>query len=380
MSRRTAILAALLIVTALFKSLPLAAAALAAESTSTPGQIGRWIDELASESFVTREDATQALIGAGEAVIEPLTAALADADAETAVRGVFVLRELALSGDEALETKARDALVLIAHGRSRSAASKATATVARIDEVRQERALAALDRLGADVQHDAQIQIDLRIEFVRTWVYIGADFRGTDEDLKQLRWLGNVQALTLEGERITNNSLPGVAGMKELMKLEIKRAKVTHVGLAAAADLPKLAELDVFYTPIDDGAVPHLQRMKTAEVLKLYGTKMTSKAAEKLQLALAGTRVDLRQGAFLGIGCGPHELGCIVTQVRIGTAAAEADLRPGDVITHYSDRKVEDFEQLTQMIGENVPGDSVMLSVWRDGGKLTKKVKLGEWE
>lgn len=346
----------------------------------SPQQIRRWIDELAADSFITREDATQELVRSGEAVIEPLSEALADADAETALRGIYILRELALAGDEQVEAAARDALVLVAHGPSRSAAAKATATVDRLNEIRQERVLAALEKLGAEIQTDAQIPINLQIEIVATHVVIGPEFRGTDKDLEQLRWLVNVEALTLEGERITNDSVRGVAGMKSLRSLAIKRAKITDEALASAADLPNLAEVDVFYSPVGDGALPHLKHFKTAAAVKLYGTKFTSKAAEELQLALVGTRVDVRRGAFLGIGCAGHPLGCSVTQVHTGSAADRADIRPGDVVTRYGERKVEGFEQLTQMIGENVAGDSVTLHLWRDGESLTKEVKLGEWD
>jgi LacI family transcriptional regulator len=45
-----------------------------------------------------------------------------------------------------------------------------------------------------------------------------------------------------------------------------------------------------------------------------------------------------------------------------------------------NDRKVEGFEQLTEMIGENVVGDSVTLHIWRDGESFTQPIKLGEWD
>jgi hypothetical protein len=343
-------------------------------------QIDGWIAELASDTFIVREDATAALIAAGPAAIEPLAEALLRADLETATRGIFVLRELALSGDESGEDAARQALEAVSASKAKAAASQATATLARLDEVRQKRAMDALERLGAEVEYAVQAQIGLRIESDVTTVHIGPTFRGADKDLEQLRWLKNVKVLTLEGERIGNDSLKGLSGMVNLMGLKLKRANVTHEGLAQIRGLEKLTAAEIFYTPVGDAALPHLQQLKTADVVKLYGTKISKKSAEDLQLALAGVKVDHRNGGFLGVGCQAHPLGCGVSIVHPGSAANVADIRAGDVIIRYEDKKVEEFEQLTELIGQNVPGDTVKLQIWREGESFTKEVKLGEWE
>jgi hypothetical protein len=346
----------------------------------TAAQLARWIEELAADKFIVREDATLALVEAGLAAVEPLAKALPRADLETATRGIHVLRELALSGDDGAEDAARGALEALAAGDSRSASSQAAGTLARLDEIRQQRAIDSLERLGAEVGYSLQAQVGLRIESDVTSVRIGPSFRGTDKDLAQLRWLGNVQSLTLEGERITDDSLRGLAGMKSLVGLSLKRAKITHQALAGVGELEQLRVVEVFYSPVGDEALGLLKQLKNPDLVKLYGTKMSKQTVEELQLALPGAKVDARSGGFLGVGCQAHPLGCGVSIVHPGSAADKAGIQPGDVITRYEDRKVQDFEELTQLIGQNVPDDTVTLQIWREGETFTKEVKLGEWE
>ena len=58
-------------------------------------QIETLIEELNSAEFDVRDQATQALIDAGPAVVEPLRKRLENASLEVTARGVFVLQELA---------------------------------------------------------------------------------------------------------------------------------------------------------------------------------------------------------------------------------------------------------------------------------------------
>lgn len=343
-------------------------------------QIARWIEELGAGEFVAREDATQQLIAAGPKVIDPLAKNLEEADLETAARGIYVLRELALSDDREAEEAARAALTTLAGGRLRSGGALANSTLAHLDEIRQERTLASLQELGAEVQYSEQVQIGLRFEFDVTAIEIGGKFQGEPEDLAQLKWLADVEVIKLEGDVVTNDVLAAVGQMKNLKWVAIKRAKVDDAGLAHLVGLKNLTNLDVFYTPIGDDSVKYLRTFQGAEWLKLYGTKISKQSAENLQAAMIGVRVDHRNGGFLGVGGQTHPLGCSISVIHPGSAAQQADIRSGDVITRYEGQKVEDFEALTELIGQNVAGDTIKLEIWRRGETLQKEVKLGEWE
>ena len=85
--------------------------------------------------------------------------------------------------------------------------------------------------------------------------------------------------------------------------------------------------------------------------------------------------------------------GAMVTRVNSGTAAAKAGLKPatgsrtvqgetyetgGDVITEVDGQAVEGADALRRVIDSHRPGDTVRLTVVRDGDSRTVEVKLGK--
>jgi len=98
----------------------------------------------------------------------------------------------------------------------------------------------------------------------------------------------------------------------------------------------------------------------------------------------------IRDGKFvrpaIGISAGPGNLqralnlpsGVVIVQVGTGTPAARAGLQPfrrgnrgevlgGDVITAINDEPVKDFDDLLSVLERRQPGETVTLSVWRNG-------------
>jgi serine protease Do len=68
--------------------------------------------------------------------------------------------------------------------------------------------------------------------------------------------------------------------------------------------------------------------------------------------------------------------GAIVDQVTPGTPAAEAGLKPGDVITKLDGQPIKDASDLTRRIGSFKPGDKVELTYLRDGADKTASITL----
>ncbi|WP_435019308.1 CPBP family glutamic-type intramembrane protease [Tundrisphaera sp. TA3] len=71
-------------------------------------------------------------------------------------------------------------------------------------------------------------------------------------------------------------------------------------------------------------------------------------------------------GPVLGVYGEAHEKGCIVKEVIPGSAAEEAGLRPGDIITHAGEYAVRNRVDLTRIVGWKRAGDR--LPVWYDRG------------
>jgi len=70
--------------------------------------------------------------------------------------------------------------------------------------------------------------------------------------------------------------------------------------------------------------------------------------------------------------------GAIVDEAMPGTPAAEAGLKPGDVITKLNGKEVKDAADLTMRIGSFKPGDKVELTYMRAGAEKTAQVTLAD--
>lgn len=332
-----------------------------------PEQLDEWIAALSSDQFVAREEATAKLIAAGHPVIAPLVARLSGASLETASRGIAVLRELSLSSDEAIEEAARGGLEKLAAPPAgpTSVSRRAQVVLDGLNESRQRRAADELSRLGAKIGvHQVQFGVQF-VDSVYT-IEFGPDWTGTDSDLRRLKWLVGVQHVKFIGTNVTDDWMKYLSTMKNLTTLTLKRTSVSEDGLAVIRELPKLQSFVVMYSPIGDRVIDHLLTVKTTSFVKIYGTKVSKEAAQKLKDAIGEKRVDYRRGGFLGVNCTAHPLGCEVSVVQPGTAAMDAGIESSDVILKYGPRFVESFETLTTHISENAPGDEVKLELVRN--------------
>jgi len=357
-----------------------ATAAFAEEAESAPSaaRIRVWIDQLNAERFVDREVATEQLIAAGAVAVDPVLAAVTQSNLEVTTRAVYVLQELALRSDALASDAAHAALERIAEPRLTSAARRARSTLARLDLIRQDRAVQDLKRLGANIGERVS---ELGFGLVEGYtVELNEQWRGTPRDLARLRWLRDAGELILQGPQVTDEWLKHIAPMTDLSVLTIKRAQVTNEGLTNLLGMNQLAMLSLMYVPLTDPAIEHLQQLRGVARMRIYGTHLTEAGVDRLRGALATSEIDVRRGAFLGVGCQDGAEGCIVYTVRPNSAAEKAGLMMNDVIAEYQGQKVADYKALTAGIAGNVAGDTVTIKIIRDGKMFGKQVTLGEWE
>lgn len=69
--------------------------------------------------------------------------------------------------------------------------------------------------------------------------------------------------------------------------------------------------------------------------------------------------------------------GAYIEKVAEDTAADKAGIKPGDIITKFDDQKVNDENSLAEVISKKKVGDSITITVWRDGETITLKATLG---
>lgn len=70
--------------------------------------------------------------------------------------------------------------------------------------------------------------------------------------------------------------------------------------------------------------------------------------------------------------------GALVSSVESGGPADKAGLQNGDIIQQVDDNKIEDYTDLTRIIGDHHPGDTVKLKVWRNKNQREITAKLAE--
>lgn len=349
----------------------------------TPAEIDGLVKQLSADRFAERELATQQLIEAGAVVIEPVAAAVRGDEPETVDRGLHVLRRLGLADDESTEDAARAALEKLAAEKQSRAASRAKNTLAYLNSLRQDRAIAAIRKLGGTVDETTYSQFVGVVELVTVYdVKIDESWKGGRKGLKYVRWLPDLRMVTFRGKQVESDWLQAIEGLEHVSAVELNRTSVDDAGVASLKSLPGLEQLSVKYSPITDNAIEQLKEVRASGIIMLFGTKITPQGAQKLRDAMAdtGVRIDYRRGGFLGVGCYQTEAGCTISRVQPDSAALKADIRVGDVVTEFAGKPVPDFQSLTALIGEHDIGETVSLKLRRGDEELTKQLTLGEWD
>jgi len=70
-------------------------------------------------------------------------------------------------------------------------------------------------------------------------------------------------------------------------------------------------------------------------------------------------------------------VGVYVAQVQPNSGADKAGIQPGDVITKIDGTAITSFEQLQSILNNHKVGDTINVTIWRNGSTLTLPVKLG---
>lgn len=316
-----------------------------------------WVKQLSDDSFGLRERASAELIKAGMPAIAAIEKSLDADNPEAASRAVQILNHFALSPDVPLETAASDMLGRLALGKG-PAAREARQQVARLAARREERARARLTSAGMIAHVHSPTGEGMTVygvEFNDQWA-------GTADDLAQLRWLINVQQVTITFQQADDSWMEHLGALPGLAYLSIKRTKISDQGIRKLRpETQPLQTLELKYVDVTDAIIDHLQQIRSLSRVRLFGTNITVEGAQTLQQKLALADVDHRDGAFLGVSCSSHPLGCLITLVSDDTAADQVGIERGDVVVEYAGNSVADFDSLTKWISRNKVGDEVRI-------------------
>lgn len=220
--------------------------------------------DLSSGDFAVRRQASDALLRAGAEAVDPLQQAAVGASPEVQHRIVQILRQLMLASEPEVYDPAETALEALADSTNRALSGHARQLLRSHQTLRSERAIRKIEELGGIVEY-------FRAD-------VAAGFGGFAQ-------AGERPQRTISHIVLSSRWKGGDEGLKYIARLSY---------------VPRI------YVATSGNSSP-----------------VSAEALEKLQAALPHMEIEERSFAYLGIGGSltPHPQGCVVDQVKAGTAA-----------------------------------------------------------
>ncbi|QDT65924.1 PDZ domain-containing protein [Calycomorphotria hydatis] len=114
----------------------------------------------------------------------------------------------------------------------------------------------------------------------------------------------------------------------------------------------------------------------------LYFTPQSGLTMEKLaglRAIFPGLVIQRRGQTFLGVVADPLAPECRIRSVKPNSPAADAGIRPGDVIVTFNDVDIKNLQELVEAIEEIKPNEKVNVLVSRTGNPLNIEVTMRKW-
>jgi membrane-associated protease RseP (regulator of RpoE activity) len=191
---------------------------------------------------------------------------------------------------------------------------------------------------------------------------------------------GRIIVLMLAGDNATDETMKFVEGLKSLQTLRINGGKVTGAGLAHAEKLPALHTLWLENAPLADRDVERLSQLKSVSTYVLHGTDISGMGLQRLQSLLAKQErevsIDYHRGGLFGVSGSPTYERCQISMVVPESAAASAEIQPGDIIVKFDGQPITDFPSLQAVVSQTPPGEPIAVKIEREGKTIDKRVTL----
>ena len=86
----------------------------------------------------------------------------------------------------------------------------------------------------------------------------------------------------LQGGSVSDATLAAVAGLKDVVQLNLGKTSITDAGLAQIKGMTTLTRLHLEQTKVTDKGLAHLKGLTNLEYLNLYGTEITDRGLDEL--------------------------------------------------------------------------------------------------
>ena len=90
-----------------------------------------------------------------------------------------------------------------------------------------------------------------------------------------------------------------------------------------------------------------------------------------------GSRGQRPGGPYLGVVADPASDKALIQRVMPGSAADRAGIRPGDMITEFDGKAVDNWQKLVELIARKKPGDRARITVLRERKTVKLQAVLG---
>ena len=100
-----------------------------------------------------------------------------------------------------------------------------------------------------------------------------------------------IERINLNGQKITDDDLKNLSVLNDLQFLGLHGAPITDAGVDALVEIENLKELELSATNISDAGLAKLAQLTSLEKLTLHNTKVSKQAIAELQNKVPGCQV-----------------------------------------------------------------------------------------
>lgn len=359
---------------------------------SGPAALLQWASALSSRQFAVRQHATRQLLKSKQAAIPVLRSAAYSQDSETIWRAITILEQMACDvHDVQLRVAALEALKQMASASDPRTRRRSTTAVKHHSLWRQTHARLLISRWGGSVQsYRSGNKQSLRVRLDKTW-------KGGDDGLAELLFLGPVNWMSMETAPVTDEALQYIQTLVDLERLYLGQTRITGKGLPHLKSLKNLRHLSLRYLDIHDQTLQHLVHLSQLESLGLDDTAITDQGLVHLrhlsqlkQLWLDRTKITAAGLVHLRSLPALNRLNLVNTQVT-GKGLAELSHLPnlkyltlkGVPLTEEGIRELSELSQLETLGLDTTPIQDHQLphlielknlqTLWLSHSKITDK-------
>ncbi|MFK7767134.1 MAG: PDZ domain-containing protein [Mariniblastus sp.] len=330
---------------------------------------------LKSNRFSVRQRAMFDIIASPGSTIDLIENEIGLGDADFRARALKILQHLAIN-DDSQSQAAHAAIRRISFGADPLLARKARLCSFNILMVRQHAAAKRLERLNAKIVYTkavdgADFPMADRLTIDDTW-------RGSADDLKDVAELFGLSSATLNHEQIDDSFAALLLKAYTLSHVKFKKCPISRETIARLSQSP-LSKLEILYCDIGPECFDSLREFRQLNSLSLIGTRINPDLSELLEQRL-NAKIELRNGAFLGIRYSPVNVKCQITWLVEGSGAEKAGFQVGDEIIEFDSVPILEHADLTNLLRKQKAGRVAQAKVLRGEEVVTISVAMGEWD